>query len=277
MRILITGISGYLGYEMAHYFQERGHKVFGADHNRCTEFESVTGSILDLPSQPFAVDAVAHLAGASKLDSSFSELYYYKNNVDVSRKLKGLYPSTPIFMASTTGMYNEEGVVEHKFHYSRTKEAAEQYANVAFRMGTICGVNRQGVCHTVASLMVRDAIEKGKILIAEGEKYRSLISLDNVLKTWYSQMVLGSVNNSLDLYDTCVTIEQLGVKVCELVSLFFGKDIVIERRSDLGGITKQAPYISAIPPAGIPQWNDRSLMLLITSCIQRYIDYGMAE
>ena len=27
MRVLITGISGYLGFEMAHYFQERGHKV----------------------------------------------------------------------------------------------------------------------------------------------------------------------------------------------------------------------------------------------------------
>ena len=281
MRVLITGISGYLGYEMAHYFQERGHKVFGIDHNECDEFDSVvTGNILDLSAQPFVVDAIAHLAGASKLDSSYSELYYYKNNVEVSRKLKGLYPSTPILMASTTGMYNEQGVVEHKFHYSRTKEMAEEYADGVFRMGTICGINRRGVSKNIGGIIPRDAMEKGRILVAQGEKYRPLLKLDSAVSSWYNAVLCavqtGTVDQRIDLYESCVTITEFCSAIKTCVTWYTGRDIEIVHQSGLDGIDKQAPWISPIPPGGIPPHNEFQLMKLAMYCVDCYTHHDIS-
>ena len=105
--------------------------------------------------------------------------------METTKRLRELYPDVPLYLASTTAMYNEGKQIEHKHAYTRSKYEAEQYADVIFRMGSIVGANRAGNFGYVVDLMLHDAITKQKIVIAQGAKIRAVAGITYICMMWY--------------------------------------------------------------------------------------------
>ena len=287
--VLITGCNGYLGVEMSMYFRMHGWKVFGVDLNpapACQEgvladFEEKP--VQELKAGPWVVDAVVHLAGASKLVDDYPAAHYTEHNVHSTKRLRELYADTPLYLASTTAMYNEQKQVDHKHPYSRSKYEAEEYADVVFRMGSINGTNRNGMFHNVIDLMIDSAITKNEIVVAQGSKMRPLAGLTYICMMYYRAVANGvfaarakqqGARVIQHLYETCQSIENIGMAVHRCLNALPdspAEDINFIRQNDLKGILKQAPVISGMPPDFQPSpVYDIRLFRLVMECVERY-------
>ena len=295
--VLITGCNGYVGVEMCNKFRQHGWQVYGID--MCPPHGNQEGLLHKFVCSPVqeltaktvpSVDAVIHLAGASRIVDTFPESYYYENNVDSTQCLRALYPDTPIYLASTTGMFNESREIEHKHPYTSSKAMAEKYADVVFRMGTIVGANINGDYHGVADLMLHSALTKGNITVAQGDKWRPLAGLNFICNTYFQYVSSGTIlkpngfQTWKHLWETCVTVEQISTAIYDML---WNKDSFGTRPEDAGpvepvgrifqedlkGIEKKAPVISSIPPDYVeedsPLYTTR-LYRVITECIERY-------
>lgn len=281
--VLITGCNGYLGIEMCHKFSQWDWDVYGVDPSTRTEDKRLTSfcqmSISELRHKPWDVDAIIHLAGASVADDRYEESYFLKNNVEATRQLRLLYPDTPIYFASTCTMYNDIGEIEHKHHYSRTKEAAEGDANMVFRMGSITGANRIGRFATVIDLMIDSAYKNGHITVAQGDKYRPVASIDNICESYCRSITSqqSELSPSLvitHLWDAVATIDDIGEAVAGLVGYTTGKEIEVCRQDDLSQIDKKQPRMSIIPPdCDITDQRRSTLLRVVQNAIERYEKY----
>lgn len=289
--VLITGCNGYLGVEMSMYFRMHGWHVFGVDPKpapKCQEgvledFENK--HIQDLMAPPWVVDAVIHLGGASKIVDDYPDSYYTKHNVETTKRLRELYPDVPLYLASTTAMYNEQKQIEHKHPYTRSKHEAEAYADVVFRMGTIVGTNRTGDFHGVIDLMIDSAFKKREIIVAQGAKMRPLAGITYICMMYFRNVENGALAGRakregakviMHLYETCQSIENMatatyrGLYALSQTRYDAGK-INFVRQNDLKGILKQAPTISSIPPDFQPgPVYDVRLFRLVMECLERY-------
>lgn len=289
--VLITGCNGYLGVEMSMYFRMHGWHVFGVDPKpapKCQEgvledFENK--HIQDLMAPPWVVDAVVHLGGASKIVDDYPDSYYTKHNVETTKRLRELYPDVPLYLASTTGMYNEQRQIEHKHPYTRSKHEAEAFADVVFRMGTIVGTNRAGNFDYVIDLMIDSALKKREIIVAQGAKIRPLAGITYICMMYFRNVENGALARRakregakviMHLYETCQSIENIatathrGLYALSQTRYDAGK-INFVRQNDLKGILKQAPSISSIPPDFQPgPVYDVRLFRLVMECLERY-------
>ena len=199
MNILVTGCGGYFGSELSRFLRFYGHRVFGLDAQPIDKnlgyFEDYeTKAILDLKAPPWIVDAVFHLAGASQITDDLPSSHYQLHNVDTSAHLRELYPVTPIYMASTTAIYDEIGQTIHHHPYTRSKEQAEQFANVIYRMGTIVGANYAGRINGLVDRMIESAFTKNEIICAEGSKYRPLAGINYLCMMWMKNAQHGNLS-----------------------------------------------------------------------------------
>ena len=301
--VLITGCNGYLGVEMCMYFRAHGWRVYGVDPKpapKCQErvledFENK--HIQELMAPPWVVDAVIHLGGASKIADDIPDSYYTKHNVDTTAALRELYPAAPLYLASTTAMYNEAKQIEHLHAYTRSKQEAEVHADVVFRMGTIVGVNRAGGFVGFIDKMIDNAIRNREIVVAQGEKMRPLAGLTYICMMYYRSVasgerqwpvtssqspvkakgkVEGGKRRVVHLYETCQSIENTAVATHRgLYALpqkrYDAAKIDFVRRNDLSGMLKQAPAISSVPPDFRPNpLYDVRLYRLVMECLERY-------
>ena len=280
--VLVTGCNGYLGVEMCRNFSMWGWNVFGADPCTLTENRWLTGfcqmSIFELRHKPWDAHAVIHLAGASVADDRRDEAYYYTNTVEATQKLRRLYPHTPILFASVCAMYNEAGEIEHKHHYSRTKELAEREVDQAFRMASICGANACGRFATVVDLMIDSAYKHGYINIAEGDKYRPLASIDYICDAYRRYATLLSFDKlgsaAINLWNAVATIDDIGEAVARLVSYTTGKEIEVRRQDNLSQIDKKQPRMSVVPPdCDLARQRRSTLLSVVQNAIERYEKY----
>lgn len=281
-RVLITGCNGYLGVEMCHSFSTWGWDVFGVDPSTLTENRWLTDfchmSISELRQKPWDVDVIIHLAGASVADDRYDEAYFVTNTIEATQKLRHLYPETPIVFSSTCTMYNEAGEIEHKHHYSRTKERAEREVDQAFRIGSITGANRCGCIVTVIDLMIDSAYKRGYINIAEGDKYRPVASIDYICDAYrqYATLLpfdkLGST--VVNLWNAVATIDDIGEAAAGLVSYTTRKEIEVRRQDNLNRIDKKQPRMSIIPPdCDIIRQRRSALLSVVQNAIERYEKY----
>ena len=289
--VLMTGCNGYLGVEMCMYFRMHGWHVYGVDPKpapKCQEgvledFENK--HIQDLIAPPWVVDAVIHLGGLSKIVDDYPESQYTKHNVETTKKLRELYPDVPLYLASTTAMYNEQKQIEHLHPYTRSKQEAEAYADVVFRMGTIVGTNRAGAFVGMIDFMIDNALKKREIIVAQGAKMRPLAGITYICMMYFRNVVNGALAGRarregakviMHLYETCQSIENIATATHrELYALsqtrYDAGEINFVRQNDLKGILKQAPAISSIPPDFQPSpVYDVRLFRLVMECLERY-------
>ena len=224
--VLITGCNGFLGATLVGYFHNHDWRVFGIDPAAATPFteprlaDFERKAVHTLTTPPWRVDAIIHLAGASRMADDLTHSHYSHANLDTTIHLRGLYRSTPIYLASTAAMYNEDGLVDHLHSYTETKEEAESYATVALRMGTICGTNPD---HKIVSLidhMLQSAINTGTIKVIDGHRYRAIASLKYICETYLQIITNGHLADRAkkqskpiiaNLYETCHPIQHIAI------------------------------------------------------------------
>ena len=241
--------------------------------------------ILDLEAPPWFVDAVIHLGGASKIVGDYPDSLYTTQNVETTKRLRSLYSGVPLYLASTTGMYNEQRQIEHKHPYTRSKHEAEAFADVVFRMGTIVGMNRAGNFDYVIDLMIDSALKKREIIVAQGAKMRPLAGITYICMMYYWNVANGALADRakkdgakvvMHLYETCQSIENIATATHRgLYALpptrHDAGNINFVRQNDLKGILKQALAIPSIPPDFQPgPVYDVRLARLVMECLERY-------
>jgi UDP-glucose-4-epimerase GalE len=173
MKVLVTGVSGYIGGQIALQLMDAGHTVVGVDRQTClhpvdkfvlTDFAGPDGLFTIVREQP---NAIVHCAGTSLVGPSIADpAEYYHNNViktitmlDTVRKSM---PKTRVIFSSSAAAYGipimtpaqEVDPAEPISPYGESKLMIEQVLEsyhraynldyVAFRYFNACGADPQG-------------------------------------------------------------------------------------------------------------------------------------
>ncbi len=145
MRVLITGVSGFLGVPMARRFVAAGHRVFGTyvgDPPSVDGIDSVRADLLDPTALRDAVDrarpdVVVHLAGLSHVGESWDRAEEYRRiNVDGTERLLSAAEGCRVVLASSAQVYGpvaprsqpirEEMPLNPRNPYAESKAEAER-------------------------------------------------------------------------------------------------------------------------------------------------------
>jgi len=95
MKILITGIGGFVGRNLAAALREDGHEVFGLGRCAGTSGAQFSWSDVDAGTLP-NVDAVIHLAGkAHDLKNRTGAQVYFDVNTELTKKIFRRFAESP--------------------------------------------------------------------------------------------------------------------------------------------------------------------------------------
>ena len=157
MKILITGIGGFVGRNLAAALREDGHEVFGLGRCAGTSGAQFSWSDVDAGTLP-NVDAVIHLAGkAHDLKNRTGAQVYFDVNTELTKKIFRRFAESPTatqfyFFSSvkaaadfvSAGELTEDVVPAPRGPYGESKIAAENFLreNVDFVGGNAPGGKR---------------------------------------------------------------------------------------------------------------------------------------
>lgn len=173
MHIMLTGHKGFIG---SHLLQrlKKNHSVVGFDLEDGWDRDKLNNSqdllTCDLKEE---FDLIIHLAGKSGVRESIKDpAGYWRNNVEVSKRLFARYPDTRVLYASSSSAY-EPDLNPYAASKYCVEEAAERY------------VNNLGMrFHTVYSSTPRKGMFLQKLIDKELEyttnHYRDFIHIDDL-------------------------------------------------------------------------------------------------
>ena len=131
-RILITGHKGFIGNNLYNFLNTGEYELVGLD--------IVDGDDLLICKLPDNIDCVIHLAGVGGVRASLEyPAYYWKNNVEVTRRIIQTYNNTRILVASSSSQYEP-----HLNPYAASKHVIEhmEHTNICFmRFHTVYSEN----------------------------------------------------------------------------------------------------------------------------------------
>ena len=131
-RILITGHKGFIGNNLYNFLNTGEYELIGLD--------IVDGDDLLICKLPDNIDCVIHLAGVGGVRASLEyPAYYWKNNVEVTRRIIQTYNNTRILVASSSSQYEP-----HLNPYAASKHVIEymKHTNICFmRFHTVYSEN----------------------------------------------------------------------------------------------------------------------------------------
>lgn len=158
MKVLITGVAGFIGSHTAEKFIEEGHSVIGIDdlstgsnHNvpAKVDFEVLDITIMDDVEKAFSEkpDAVVHLAAQPSLLES-QEYPAFDANVNILGTINVLQASLKVgvkrfVFASTSAVYSTQNTLEDSLHlfplnpYGISKLSAERYVKALSPYGVV--------------------------------------------------------------------------------------------------------------------------------------------
>ena len=131
-RILITGHKGFIGNNLYNFLNTGEYELIGLD--------IVDDDDLLVCKLPDNIDCVIHLAGVGGVRASLEyPAYYWKNNVEVTRRIIQTYNNTRILVASSSSQYEP-----HLNPYAASKHIIEymKHTNICFmRFHTVYSEN----------------------------------------------------------------------------------------------------------------------------------------
>ena len=260
MKVLITGVAGFIGSHVATRFLTEGYNVIGVDDLSSGKIENVPSGVEFIKSNladkasveklPSGCSLILHLAGQSSGEISFDDpiLDLQKNTVSTLNLIQyGIRNnSTRIVYASSMSVYGE---VENKpiseVHHPKPlscygvgKLSSEGYLKVfqnqlpfvALRMFNVYGPGqdltnfRQGM----VSIYLAQAINSGKIEVKGNlSRYRDFIFIEDVVETWFRSATYKSAENQIFNVGTGLktTIGELLEIICKSVQ---GADFFVQ-------------------------------------------------
>ena len=184
LKILITGVTGYIGSTLAKILHSRGHEITGLDirwdqndvAKYCTRIlvKDVTKTMLDED-----YDVIVHLAGLIQVEESvIRPSKYYANNLGGTLNMLKQLGNPHFIFASTAGAFDPQSP------YARSKIAAEDIIKeksdnyTIFRFFNVAGSDGENMQMGRASHLIRIAAEcaagKRKEMSIYGTDYDTL-------------------------------------------------------------------------------------------------------
>jgi UDP-glucose 4-epimerase len=260
MKVLITGVAGFIGSHVAARFLFEGYHIIGVDDLSSGKIENVPSGVefikanladkASVEKLPSGCNLILHLAGQSSGEISFDDpiLDLQKNTVSTLNLIHyGIRNnSTRIVYASSMSVYGEvenkpTGELQHPNPlscYGVGKLASEGYLKVfqnqlpyvALRMFNVYGPGqdltnfRQGM----VSIYLAQAINSGKIEVKGNlSRYRDFIFIDDVVETWFRSATCKPAENQIFNVGTGLktTIGELLEIICKSVP---GSDFFVQ-------------------------------------------------
>lgn len=137
MRILITGVSGFVGGRLVRHLRQRGDEIAGTYVGPRPDLPDVELQDLDLAAvdslrsliRQLAPERIIHLAALSHVGASWERMgAYFQVNVLGTENLMIAAGEIPVLVTSSAEVYGEVPVVEQPIAESRVPNPASPYA-----------------------------------------------------------------------------------------------------------------------------------------------------
>ena len=218
MKILVTGVAGFIGSNVARQFILNGHDVFGIDdlsnghiNNIPKDVEFIKGDLSnrDIKNKlPLKCDYILHLAGQSSGEISFDNPIedLNKNTVStlnlieygIEKKVKKfLYASSMSVYGNVNDSPTFESTTANPLScYGIGKLASERYLEIFskdlpflnLRMFNVYGPGQDlnNMKQGMVSIFVSQALKNNSIQVKGSlDRFRDFIFIDDVVKIWY--------------------------------------------------------------------------------------------
>lgn len=219
MKILITGVAGFIGSKVAEKFLKNDHEVFGVDDLSQGKIENIPSKIkfikYDLSDEkilnilPKECDYILHIAGQSSGEISFDNPKndLEKNTLSTLNLIKyGVNKKVKKFLyASSMSVYgqvedhavSETHVTNPISCYGISKLTSERYLElfsdklsyINLRMFNVYGPGQdlKNLRQGMVSIFLAQALKKNKILVKGSvERFRDFIFINDVVEIWYN-------------------------------------------------------------------------------------------
>lgn len=211
MRVLITGISGFVGRRLSAHLAGRGHTVGGTfieDQAPDVDSELYRADLSDVAAltearRRFAPDRVLHLAGLSHVGASFDRAeLYHEVNVVGTRNLVLAAGEVPVVLASSSEVYGVVPAEEQPIAESRAPAPRSPYAQskaeseglvlaaggVVVRCFNIVGPGQAPTFALPAFSCQLAAVERGEkepvLRVGNLEVWRDFVHLDDAVEAY---------------------------------------------------------------------------------------------
>jgi UDP-glucose 4-epimerase len=217
MRILLTGVAGFIGSHVSNRLVNEGHEVIGVDDLSSGKIENINTKITFIKADladsesfkdiPLGCKVILHLAGQSSGEISFDNpvLDLEKNVVSTLNLIKyGVQSnSRRIVYASSMAVYgttpdmptSELTPCEPLSCYGVSKLAAEHYLRIyqkklpytAMRMFNVYGPGQdlENLRQGMVSIYLTQALRGCVLVKGSLHRYRDFIYIDDVVESWY--------------------------------------------------------------------------------------------
>jgi UDP-glucose 4-epimerase len=231
MKLLITGVAGFIGSKIAHEAIKRGYKVYGVDDLSQGDENNIPQNVnfirfnlsekkrfIQLPKD---INIIFHLAGQSSGEVSFDDPVedLNKNTIStlnlieygIENKIqKIVYASSmSVYGAVDTALPVSENTESLPLScYGVGKSASEKYLNIykdklpfiIFRMFNVYGPgqNMNNLRQGMVSIFLQYALTQNNITVKGSlERYRDFIYIDDVVDIWMQSITNNLANNQI--------------------------------------------------------------------------------
>ena len=232
MKILITGVAGFIGSKVAHYFSNNGCEVTGVDDLSQGYLNNIPNNIRfikhDLSSDdiynklPKDCDYILHIAGQSSGEISFDNpvIDLQKNTQSTLNLIKyGIEKKVKkILYASSMSVYGNVPDIPIKEDYPASpiscygvsKLTSERYLEIFkdtlpflnIRMFNVYGPGQdlKNLRQGMVSIFLAQALTGGRIHVKGSlDRFRDFIYIDDVVDAWYKLCFNDAKNNTINL------------------------------------------------------------------------------
>lgn len=251
MKILLTGVAGFIGSHLAQMYLKQGHSVIGIDNlstgkkvNIPSGVQFIYEDISDLQSlftvfQTEKPDCVNHQAAITETDSEKNEQDYFITNLIGSSnifQLAVMFQVPKIIFASSAAVYGNTKTIPSTEDlpcnpinlYGKSKLFAEQLLQkyvlskstnfIVLRYANVYGKNNQkGVIHR----FMQELVKKNMITIKEdGTQTRDFVNIDDVVS---ANCLALNINQNITLNistQTETSINQLANEITTLTNTY---------------------------------------------------------
>ena len=266
MKILITGVAGFIGSNLAEYLLRDGHEIVGIDNLSYGLIEQVPSKVnfhqIDILNKSIyslfdGVDIVFHLAAKNciadcQLDPFETAAINVSGSVNVfesakrSNVKKVIYAESSALYEGTTSFPSEEKDVAPESFYAISKMASKLFADtykrfsnlntIALRYFNVYGPKqdyRRSIPPLMCAIIIKLLKGEQPVIYGDGTKRRDFIYIEDVNRFHELLINKGSVTGGT--YNIGSGLNYSILEVYEIIKKLINTDVIPEHKPDLPG------------------------------------------